>query len=176
MNGSAVATTESILERLSMIPIGTIIAIIAAVSVICIGCWKVISQMIKLYDMYTNVRDDRDHTKQQVEDNSSAIKELRDQFTEAISDIKGQLSTIIDAQNEHRETKITELRHAITVTGENALANGEMTVREYTSLHEMADKYLHVYHQNWYVESLIAKVDRDVRVIGKLDEHGNDIE
>ncbi len=176
MNGNAVASTASILERLSMIPIGTIIAIIAAMSVICIGCWKVISQMIKLYDMYTNIRDDRDHTKQQVDENSSAIKEIKEQFSEVISEIKGQLSIIIDSQNEHRETKITELRHAITIAGENALANGEMTVREYTSLHEMVDKYLHVYHQNWYVESLIAKVDRDVRVIGHLDEHGNDIE
>lgn len=176
MNGNAVASTASILEQLSKIPIGTIIAIIAAVSVVCIGCWKVISQMIKLYDMYTNIRDDRDHTKQQVDDNASAIREIKEQFSEVISDIKGQLSIIIDSQNEHRETKITELRHAITIAGENALANGEMTVREYTSLHEMVDKYLHVYHQNWYVESLIAKVDRDVRVIGQLDEHGNDIE
>ena len=90
--------------------------------------------------------------------------------------MKGQLSTIMAALNEQRETKITELRHSITVAGENALANGTMTIREYTSFHEMVDKYLNIYNQNWYVESLCKKVDRDVRVIGQLDEHGNDID
>lgn len=176
MNGEAVATSASILERLSEIPIGTIIAFITAMSVICVGGWKIISKMIKLYDGYKSLREDRDQTKHQVERNSEAIVEMKNQFSGAISEVKGQLSIIMDALNEQRDTKITELRHSIVVAGESALANGEMTIREYTSLHEMVDKYLHVYNQNWYVESLIKKVDRDVRVIGELDEHGNDID
>lgn len=176
MNGEAAVTSASILQQLSQIPIGNIIAFLTAISVICVGGWKIISQMIKLYDGYNDIRKDRDQTRKQVDDNSEAITELREQLSEAISDVKDQLSTIVAALDEQRETKITELRHSITVAGENALANGTMTVREYTSFHEMVDKYMNVYNQNWYVESLCAKVDRDVRVIGKLDEHGNDID
>lgn len=168
--------SNTILQRLSEIPIGNIIAVIVAAFIICAGCWKIIAQMIKLYEGYANIRDERDQLKHKVDNNSTAIEEVKQQFTESMSDVKNQLAIIMAALNEQRETKITELRHAITVAAEAALANGEMTVREYTSLHEMVDKYLHVYKQNWYVESLIAKVDRDVHVIGKLDEHGNDIE
>ena len=176
MTSETVSTSASILQQLSQIPIGSIIAFFTAMSVIGVGVWKIISQMIKLYDGYNNIREDRDLTKKQVEENSEAINELKDQFSGAISDVKDQLSIIMAALNEQRETKITELRHSITVAGENALANGTMTVREYKSFHEMVDKYTNGYKQNSYVASLCAKVDRDGRVIGKLDEHGNDID
>lgn len=168
--------SSTLLQRLSEVPVGNIIAVITAASIICVGCWKVISKMINLYDGYTNIRDERDQLKHRVNENSEAIKDIRSQFSASMSEINERLNTIMDALNEQRDTKITELRHSITVTAEVALSKGEMTVREYKSLHEMVDKYLHVYNQNWYVESLIKKVDRDVRVIGKLDEHGNDIE
>lgn len=168
--------SSTLLQRLSEISIGSIIAVITTVSFICVGGWKIISKMIKLYDGYANIRDERDQLKQKVDENSDAIEDVRNQLAESMSEVKDQLNTIMAALDEQRGTKITELRHSITVTAEAALANGKMTVREYTSLHEMVDKYLHVYKQNWYVESLIKKVDRDVHVIGQLDEHGNDIE
>lgn len=168
--------SSTLLQRLSEISIGSIIAVITAISVICVGCRKIISKMIKIYDGYTNVREERDQVKHKVDENSIAIDELKSQFSGSMSEVKEQLNAITAALDEQRGTKITELRHSITVTAEAALAKGEMTVREYTSLHEMVDKYLHVYNQNWYVESLIKKVDRDVHVIGQLDEHGNDIE
>ena len=113
--------------------------------------------------------------RQKVEDHDREIEDIKGQFAGAIEGITQQLSEIKYALDEQRETKIKELRHQITVAAETALANTTMTVREWTSLHEMVDEYVNKYHQNWYVKPLIAKVDRDVHVIGRLDEHGNDI-
>lgn len=166
---------ETILSWLSDLSIGTIIAVVSAVGIVGVGVWKIISMIIHLYNSYTEVREERDQLEQKVEDHDQEIDDLKGQFAGAIKGITQQLSEIKSALDEQRETKIKELRHQITVAAETALANTTMTVREWTSLHEMVDEYVNKYHQNWYVKPLIAKVDRDVHVIGRLDEHGNDI-
>lgn len=167
--------TETILNWLSSISVGTIIALVTAAGIIGAGVWKVVSMIIHLHDSYTEIREERDQLKQKVEDHGRELEDIKGQFVCAIEGITQQLSEIKSALDEQRETKIKELRHQITVAAETALANGTMTVREWTSLHEMVDEYVNKYHQNWYVKPLIAKVDRDVHVIGRLDEHGNDI-
>ena len=166
---------ETILNWLSDLSVGTIIAVVSTVGIVGVGIWKVVSMIIHLYNSYTEVRDERDQLKQKVEDNDREIDDLKGQFAGAIKGITQQLSEIKSALDEQRETKIKELRHQITVAAEAALANTTMTVREWTSLHEIVDEYVNKYHQNWYVKPLIAKVDRDVHVVGRLDEHGNDI-
>ena len=167
--------TETVLNWLSNISVGTIIAVVTAIGIIGAGIWKVISMIIHLHDSYTEIREERDQLKQKVEDHDRELEDIKGQFAGAIEGITQQLSEIKFALDEQRETKIKELRHQITVSAETALANGTMTVREWTSLHEMVDEYVNKYHQNWYVKPLIAKVDQDVHVIGRLDEHGNDI-
>lgn len=167
--------TETVLNWLSNISVGTIIAAVTAIGIIGAGIWKVISMIIHLHDSYTEIREERDQLKQKVEDHDRELEDIKGQFAGAIEGITQQLSEIKFALDEQRETKIKELRHQITVAAETALANGTMTVREWTSLHEMVDEYVNKYHQNWYVKPLIAKVDQDVHVIGRLDEHGNDI-
>lgn len=167
--------TETILNWLSNISVGTIIAVVAAIGIVGAGIWKVVSMIIHLHDSYTEIREERDQLKQKVEDHDRELEDIKGQFAGAIEGITQQLSEIKSALDEQRETKIKELRHQITVAAETALANGTMTVREWTSLHEMVDEYVNKYHQNWYVKPLIAKVDQDVHVIGRLDEHGNDI-
>ncbi len=168
--------SETVLGQLSEISIGTIIAVITAVGAVGLGVWKVIKTIIKFYKNYADIREERDLLKQKVNDHDKEIGDLRDQFSDVTSEIMQQLAEIKSALDEQRETKIKELRHQITIAAETALANGNMTVREWTSLHEMVDEYVVKYHQNWYVKPLIEKVDRDVQVIGRLDEHGNDME
>lgn len=166
---------ETILNWLSDLSVGTIIAVVSTVGIVGVGIWKVVSMIIHLYNSYAEVREERDQLKQKVEDHDREIDDLKGQFAGAIKGITQQLSEIKSALDEQRETKIKELRHQITVAAEAALANTTMTVREWTSLHEIVDEYVNKYHQNWYVKPLIAKVDRDVHVVGRLDEHGNDI-
>lgn len=167
---------ETVLKWLSGIPIGIILAVLSAAGIVGAGVWKAISTIIHLHDSYQEIREERDLLKQKVEDHDRELDDIKGQFTGAIEGVSQQLSEIKSALDEQRETKIKELRHQITMAAEMALANGTMTVREWTSLHEMVDEYVTKYHQNWYVKPLIEKVDRDVQVIGRLDEHGNDID
>lgn len=168
--------TNSVWELLSSISIGTVVAWItvfcAIIGVICTGTIK----LYKVFTKYKNVKDENENLKQNVEKHEEQLNRLNQQLSEMNENINEQFSHIKMALDEQRETKIKELRHNITVSGEQALADKEMTVRQWRSLHEMVDEYMNKYKQNSYVESLMIKVDRDVAVIGKLDEHGNDIE
>lgn len=166
---------ESILAWLSNLSVGTVVAATTTAGIVGVGAWKTVSTVIRLYESYTDIREERDLLKQKVEEHDRELENVKGQFAGAIVGITQQLSEIKSALDEQRETKIKELRHQITVAAEKALAQGSMTVREWTSLHEMVDEYINKYHQNWYVKPLIAKVDRDVHVIGHLDEHGNDV-
>lgn len=167
--------TESILAWLSNLSVGTIVATTTTAGIVGVGARKAVSTVIRLYESYTEIREERDLLKQKVEEHDRELENVKGQFAGAIVGITQQLSEIKFALDEQRETKIKELRHQITVAAETALAQGSMTVREWTSLHEIVDEYINKYHQNWYVKPLIAKVDRDVHVIGRLDEHGNDV-
>jgi len=168
--------TNSVWELLSSISIGTVVAWIIVISVIigviCTGTIK----LYKVFTKYKNVKDENENLKHNVEKHEGQLKEFQTQLENMNQNINEQLLEIKEALCEQRETKIKELRHNITVSGEKALADKEMTVRQWRSLHEMVDEYMNKYKQNSYVESLMIKVDRDVAVIGRLDEHGNDIE
>jgi len=168
--------TNSVWELLSSISIGTVVAWIIVISVIigviCTGTIK----LYKVFTKYKNVKDENENLKHNVEKHEEQLKEFQTQLENMNQNINEQFLEIKEALCEQRETKIKELRHNITVSGEKALADKEMTVRQWRSLHEMVDEYMNKYKQNSYVESLMIKVDRDVAVIGRLDEHGNDIE
>lgn len=168
--------TNSIWELLSSISIGTVVAwimvICVIIGVICTGTIK----LYKVFSKYKSVKDENENLKHNVEKHEEQLNRLEEQLESMNQNINEQFSEIKDALNEQRETKIKELRHNITVSGEKALADKEMTVRQWSSLHEMVDEYMNKYKQNSYVASLMLKVDRDVAVIGRLDEHGNDIE
>jgi uncharacterized membrane-anchored protein YhcB (DUF1043 family) len=168
--------TNSVWELLSSISIGTVIAWITVfIAIICAIC----TGTIKLYNIfakYKDVTDEDKELKHNVEEHEKQLKEIKQQLVEMTENFNKQFTDIKETLNEQNDTEITKLRHSITECGENALANKKMTVRQWTSLHEMCDRYTNKYHQNSYVKSLLDKVDRDVEIIGKLDEHGNDIE
>lgn len=167
---------NSIWELLSSISIGTAVAwttvVCAVTSVICTGTIN----LYKIFTKYKNVKDENEEMRATVDGHELKFKELKEQLDRMSQDISQQFCDIKIALNEQNETKVKELRHSITITGENALANGRMSIRQWKSLHEMFNEYSNKYKQNSYVESLIKKVDQDVEIIGRLDEHGNDID
>lgn len=168
--------TNSVWELLSGIPIGTVVAwimvICAIIGVICTGAIK----LYKVFTKYKSVRDENEAMKHNVEKHEEQLNEFQEQLNVINQNINEQFSEIKNALSEQRDTKIKELRHNITVSGEKALIDKELTIRQWSSLHEMFEDYTNKYKQNTYVASLMEKVDRDVAVIGRLDEHGNDIE
>ena len=168
--------TNSVWELLSSISIGTVVAwvtvICAIIGVICTGTIK----LYKIFTKYKNVKDEENELRTNVANHEEQLIEIKQQLEAMNQNISQQFSDIKGTLNEQRGTKIKELRHSIPDSGERALSDGKITVRQWTSLHEMCDEYINKYNQNSYVLSLMNKVDRDVTIIGRLDEHGNDIE
>lgn len=169
-------STESIWQFLGDIPIGTVISwcivIFAIIGAICALAIK----LYKVFDKYQKIRDENEHLKATVEEHDNQLVSIRKEMKEMKEDIVNELKKIRQSQEESRETKIKELRHSIITSGEKAIADKNMTIRQWKSLHDMANEYIHKYNQNSYAKSLVEKVDRDVEVIGQLDEHGYDIE
>lgn len=168
--------TASVWKALLSLPVGTVVAWIMVVCAIVLAICGVTVKLYKLFVKYKSEKDKNDQLEKNVNEHNKQLKELDERLKTMNEEFIGQFELIKNILGEQRETKIKELRHDITVSGENALEKREITVRQWKSLHEMFDEYINKYKQNSYVESLMAKVDRDVAIIGKLDEHGNDIE
>ena len=152
-------TQNDVIELLSSISIGTIIAWIVATAIgVC---------FIKLYKLFEKthiVKEENNDLKQMVKDHDEAMKEIRQE----LSDIKETLA-------EQDKTTLKSMRHDIIKTAESAIVRGTISIREYRSLYELYEDYHDERHGNGYVTSLMKKLDCNVRIIGKLDEHGEDI-
>ena len=159
--------TDSLLETLSQIPVGTVIAIIV---VLCAAIGGIVTGVVKAYQLFTKVKEKKD----EMQDLKDTVERIETEQKETQDDVK-DIINILHKQNEHERIK---LRHSIVRAGEEAIANGKITIRQLRALHEMYD----IYHQpddngvcgNGYVATLLQKVDA-LPVEGKLDENDNDI-
>lgn len=86
-----------------------------------------------------------------------------------------KLDSIIEKLDKQDNSNFIKLRHDIVQAGEDAIEKGRLTVRRLASLEEMYDEYINTYNGNSYVQTLMVKV-RALLVVGKLNEHGEDIE
>lgn len=166
----------SIWNILGQIPAGTIVAWFA---VICTILGAICTGTIKLYKMfskYKEVQDENEELKSTVKSHDKELDAIHVEINNMRNEIVTILNGIKEIQDESRGTTIKKLRHDIITAGEKALADKKMTIREWKSLHDMGDEYIEKYKQNSYAKSLIEKVDRNVEIIGALDEHGYDIE
>lgn len=167
---------NSIYELLSSISVGSLVAFATVASAIigalCTGTIK----LYKIFIKYKAVHDENENLKNAVKTHEELFIKIQDQLTEMEKNFNAKFSEIKTDLDEQRVTTIKKLRHDITNSGEKALADGHMTVRQWTSLNEMANEYMNQYKQNSYVKSLMEKVNHDVIVNGRLDEHGNDVE
>ena len=86
-----------------------------------------------------------------------------------------KLDAIIEKLDKQDNSNFIKLRHDIVQAGEDAIEKGSLTIRRLSSLEEMYDEYVSTYNGNSYVQTLMVKV-RALPVVGKLNEHGEDIE
>lgn len=168
--------TNTIWQLLGSVPIGTVVAwfvvLSAIIGVFCTGTIK----LYKVFAKYKDAKEENDELKNTVKKHGEELDDIHVEINNVKEDIMKELKEIKQNQVDSRETEIKKLRHSIITSGEKAVAARQMTIREWKSLHDMADEYIHKYKQNSYAKSLVEKVDRDVEVIGKLDEHGYDVE
>lgn len=159
-------TQSDVLSFLSSVSVGTIVAWVVVISAIVT---TVLSLLKKLYGSFKKA-----YLKQEAEESLREKVKSHDSKLAAISD---QLVVIAASLDRQEQSELKRLRHSIVRACEEALNKGSMTVREYASVAELyADYHDGRFHENSYVSSLMRKVDKNVKIIGKLDEHGEDID
>jgi len=154
--------SQDIIQQLSAVPIGTIVAWITVLA----GIIGVVSTgTIKLYKIFEKAHE----TKEENEE----FKKLVKGHEEEIKSIKEILLDIQNKLDENDRLELKNLRHKIVRASEEYIANGRITIRQLKALEELFEEY-HKRNGNSYVSTLMNKV-RLLPVIGELDEDGNDI-
>lgn len=156
--------TEQAVSMIAAIPIGTIVTwaglILAGFAAVGAAAIKT----YKIFEKYKAVKDEKDNLQKAVERHETKLAEVDEKLT-----------TIISMLNSQNETTMKQLRSELVKDGERYLVEKKMTIREWRVYLEKYNEYHDKYNQNSYVQSLKNKIEREVQIIGNLDEHGNDI-
>lgn len=155
--------TKDVIQFLSSIPIGTIIAwftvIVGIITAIVMGTIKLYKAFEKTHEM----KEENIEFRKMVKDHDEQLKMINDKLT-----------CIQDKLDKRDIADLRRMRYSIVRAGEEYVSNGEITIRQLRALEEMFEDY-HEKHGNGYVTTLMRKV-RALPVIGKLDENDDDIE
>lgn len=155
--------TTDVIQTLSSIPIGTIIAWVTVVVGIITA---IVTGTIKLYKAF-------EKTHEMKEENLEFRKMVKD-HDEQLKLINDKLSCIQDNLIKRDKADLKSMRYSIVRAGEEYVSMGKITIRQLRALEELFEDY-HDKHGNGYVTTLMRKV-RALPVIGRLDEDDNDIE
>ena len=156
--------TKDVIQTLSSIPIGTIIAwvtvIVGIITVIVTGTIK----LYKAFEKTHEIKEENLEFRKMVKDHDEQLKLIND-----------KLSYIQENLNKRDKADLRSLRYSIVRAGEEYVSMGKITIRQLRALEELFEDYHHDKHANGYVTTLMRKV-RALPVIGRLDEDDNDIE
>lgn len=155
--------TKDVIQTLSSIPIGTIIAWVTVIVGIITA---IVTGTIKLYKAF-------EKTHEMKEENLEFRKIVKD-HDEQLKLINDKLSCIQDNLTKRDKADLKSMRYSIVRAGEEYVSMGKITIRQLRALEELFEDY-HDKHGNGYVTTLMRKV-RALPVIGRLDEDDNDIE
>lgn len=155
--------TTDVIQTLSSIPIGTIIAWVTVIAGIITA---IVTGTIKLYKAF-------EKTHEMKEENLEFRKMVKD-HDEQLKLINDKLSCIQDNLTKRDKADLKSMRYSIVRAGEEYVSMGKITIRQLRALEELFEDY-HDKHGNGYVTTLMRKV-RALPVIGRLDEDDNDIE
>lgn len=148
---------DSVWATLSSIPIGTLVAWIivigAIITALCTGAVKLYKLFVKTY----RFKEEDNHLKQIMEDNTVAINNLMQSVERVEQKFDERIENVEQKLKEHDKTKLKELRHSITVDALRALSDGEIEPQMLSSLEDMFEDYDNR-GGNWYVHDLMEKV------------------
>lgn len=151
--------TQSIWDLLSRIQIGQIVSwgivIGTILAAICTGTIKI----YKIFTRYKEAKDKDENQQRVIESHEKTLKE-----------IGSSLQSIQKALNEQKEVNLKQVRYTIVHTCEEALEKGEISINKLRSLEEMYEEYVDIFHGNGYVKTLMTRVRKEVRIVGKIDE------
>lgn len=156
---------QSVWAVLGGIEIGAIVSWIVAISAVIGAIAAAAIRLYKVFDKYQTYKQDNDTLRKKVEKHEETDKLI----LERLDAIQAEL-------DEQRGTKIKEMKHTLVSIAEEAISEGTISIRAWRSFLEIYDDYRNKYNQNSYVLSLYKRMENEVHVVGKLDEHGNDID
>ncbi len=151
--------TQSIWKLLSGISVGQIVAWIsvlaAIVTALCTGT-------IKLYKIFTKYKEAKDKDEIQ--------QGLIDDHDRTLKEIQKSLNSIKQSLDEQKEVNLKQVRYTIVHTCEEALERGEISINKLRSLEEMYEEYVDIFHGNGYVKTLMTRVRKEAKIVGRADE------
>lgn len=156
--------TKEIIQSLSSIPVGTIIAWFTIIGGAITG---IVTGTIKLYKIFEKTHEIKSENKEFM-----AMVKAHDEQLKNMNDV---LISIQKRLEERDATDLSKMRYSIVRAGEEYVSVGHITIRQLRSLEELYDTYHNKRHANGYVTTLMTKV-RKLPVIGKLDENEEDID
>lgn len=155
---------SDVIEYLSSIQIGTIIAWVLVIAMIVGVITLGFKKLYKIFEASHKYKAESDAMKKMVQNHEAQL-----------GVISNQLTNIQDSLDRQDKVELKRMRHDIVQAGENALANNSITIRQFRALEELYESYHNERNGNGYVSTLMKKV-RDLPVIGKLDDNDEDIE
>ena len=154
--------TKEVVQTLSAIPIGTIIAWVVVIAGIITAIIAATIKMYKVFETTHRIKEENDEFKKMVKEHDELLKSIKDD----LADMKQK-------QLERDKADFVRLKYSIVRAAEEYISKNEITIRQLKSLEENYEEY-HKNHGNSYVTTLMWKV-RKLPVLGALDENGEDI-
>lgn len=170
-----VVTTGDVVNTLNAVPIGSVIAWVMVISGIIAAIIYAIRKTYKGYEVVHDLREQEEEFRDMVKEHDEKIKKIEEKHENEFDAIDKKIDSILDWISEKDDADLRKLRHSLVRAGEEALRSERITVRELKSMSELYDLYHVKMKQNSYVTTLMSRVNK-LPVIGKLDEHGNDVE
>ena len=155
--------TQSVVELLASIPIGTIVSWVIVVSGIITS---IVMGTIKMYKMFEKTHE--------LKEENIEFRNMVVSHDEQLKVISEKLSTIQSCLDLREKAELKKMRYSIVRAGEEYVSLQKITIRQLKSLEEMFEEY-HDKHGNGYVTTLMRKV-RALPVIDADDDIDNDKE
>ena len=138
--------TESVIEALASISIGTVISWAAVFIMVATAISTFAIKVYKLFDKYRDKKDEAERYKAEL-----------NQFKGQLNDLAQTIRIITDDLERRKESDLKQLRFSIVQTCETALHNKEITIAQLQLIEELYDDYDHVWHKNGYVKTVVNK-------------------
>lgn len=149
--------TQTIIDGLASVPIGTIVAWVTIVAGILAGVSAITVKLYKVFSKYKEKADEYEGLKSDLR----AHAETLDKMSKILVKIQGEMQ-------EQVEVNRNQVKHSIVVACDKALSEGRISAGALESLMDLFEEYTDVFHGNGYVKALVDKVLR-LPVTGRLE-------
>ena len=149
--------TQTIIDQLSRVPVGTIIAWVVVVAGILASVSALTVKLYKAFSKYKEKADEYEEQKRELKEHSEAFIGM----SKILEDIQAQMK-------EQVEVNKNQIKHSIVLACDKAISEGQISAGALKSLMELFSEYTDVFHGNGYVKALVDKV-LQLPVSGRLE-------